>query len=338
MTYQQQTAVADAALAAETAAHGLSFYFFLLAAAETTVASSVVTTAVAVAALAAETALVSLSSFLFFSAALEMAITVAVVAANLQISLKHRGANAPLFFKNTFPFILFYSMIKIRISNDWSILMIIKNIDYTNPTIGQANQTKPTINNGFDQLYESEISIYAVPESQAQKKTESYNAPVNLENIFQNAAKTYNISIDLLKGVAKAESNFNSNCTSGAGAMGIMQLMPDTAKSLGVSDPYNPNENIMGGAKYLSQLLSKYNGNISLTLAAYNAGPGNVDKYNGIPPFKETQAYVKRVLDYATGFGDGTITYTATNDTSQTANAATAGEIYTILAIPDLKG
>lgn len=120
----------------------------------------------------------------------------------------------------------------------------------------------------------------------------------DLEEIFEKAAQTYNISVDLLKAVAKAESNFDPDCVSSSGAMGIMQLMPGTAKELGVSDAFDPEQNIMGGAKYLAENLEIYNGNVSLALAAYNAGRGNVSKYGGIPPFKETQNYVKKVLSY----------------------------------------
>lgn len=119
-----------------------------------------------------------------------------------------------------------------------------------------------------------------------------------LEQIFQKAADTYNVSKDLLKAMAKAESNFHADATSHCGAMGIMQLMPATAASLGVSDAYDPEQNIMGGAQYISRLLEKYNGNLSYAVAAYNAGSGNVDKYGGIPPFKETQNYVVKVLQY----------------------------------------
>ncbi len=123
-------------------------------------------------------------------------------------------------------------------------------------------------------------------------------APENLEAIFSEASKKYGVSEKLLKAVAKAESNFNPSATSRKGAAGVMQLMPATARSLGVADPYDARSNIMGGAKYLRENLERYNGNVELTLAAYNAGSNNVKKYGGIPPFKETQEYVKKVKNY----------------------------------------
>ncbi len=119
-----------------------------------------------------------------------------------------------------------------------------------------------------------------------------------LEQIFQKAASTYGVDESLLKAMAKAESEFDPDATSKSGAMGIMQLMPATAKSLGVTDAYDPEQNIMGGAKYIASLLDKYDGNVSYALAAYNAGSGNVDKYGGIPPFEETQNYVTKILGY----------------------------------------
>lgn len=125
--------------------------------------------------------------------------------------------------------------------------------------------------------------------------------PVNNEEmnrIFKMASQKYQVPEALLKAVAKAESNFNPHAVSSAGAMGVMQLMPETADFLGVSDPFNAEENIMGGARYLSDKLAMYDGNVELALAAYNAGSGNVKKYGGVPPFAETQNYIKKVLAY----------------------------------------
>lgn len=137
-------------------------------------------------------------------------------------------------------------------------------------------------------------------------------APENLEAIFSEASKKYGVSEKLLKAVAKAESNFNPSATSKKGAAGVMQLMPATARSLGVNDPYDARSNIMGGAKYLKENLERYNGNVDLTLAAYNAGSNNVSKYGGIPPFKETQEYVKKVKNYM-GSGDAETSGYASN-------------------------
>lgn len=116
------------------------------------------------------------------------------------------------------------------------------------------------------------------------------------DSIFKKAAKKYGVSESLLKAVAKAESNFNPNDVSSAGAIGVMQLMPSTAKELGVTNPYDAEQNIMGGAKLIAAHLKKFNGDVRLALAAYNAGSGAVKKYGGVPSFCKT--YVNKVLSY----------------------------------------
>ena len=123
----------------------------------------------------------------------------------------------------------------------------------------------------------------------------------SLDDIFAEVADEYGVNLNLLKAVAKAESDFDTEAVSWCGAQGIMQLMPTTAESLGVEDPFDARQNITGGAQMLAYLLDDYNGNVSLALAAYNAGSGAVSRYGGVPPYNETLRYIDRINDILGG-------------------------------------
>ncbi len=122
------------------------------------------------------------------------------------------------------------------------------------------------------------------------------NNAIKMRPIFERYAKQIGFNSKLAMAVGYTESCFDSNAVSKVGAQGVMQLMPATAKELGVNNAFNAQQNIKAGIQYLKQMHKQFNGNIYYTLAAYNAGPGNVKKYNGVPPFKETQRYIKKVL------------------------------------------
>lgn len=146
-------------------------------------------------------------------------------------------------------------------------------------------------------------TLYVVRNSTSMRTT---RAPVSkraeaYEDLIVRNATEQNISADLVRAVIQAESAFNPLARSIKGAMGLMQLMPATARELGVTNAYDPSENIRGGVAYLKQLLNRYNFNLELALAAYNAGPGAVERYGAVPPFRETRNYVHKVRDKATG-------------------------------------
>jgi soluble lytic murein transglycosylase-like protein len=130
----------------------------------------------------------------------------------------------------------------------------------------------------------------------ANQKSDARLNPADLAEMLAKAGHEHNLDVDLLASVVKAESSGNARAVSRTGARGLMQLMPGTASGLGVEDSFKPEQNVRGGSTYLDSLLTRYHDNLALALAAYNAGPAAVDRYHGIPPYHETQAYVARVI------------------------------------------
>lgn len=159
--------------------------------------------------------------------------------------------------------------------------------NYTVNNIQKAAAGNKTVSSQFDSLLASETA----------KLAENGSTSYNLKDIFAEAAEKYNIPQELLEAIGYHESRFQTGVTSSAGAMGIMQLMPGTAQAMGVQDAYDPYDNIMGAAKLLGYLSDLYDGDLKLTLAAYSAGTGNVAKYGGVPPFSETQNYIKDIFE-----------------------------------------
>lgn len=126
----------------------------------------------------------------------------------------------------------------------------------------------------------------------------SYYSSDEFNDIIEEAASANEVSSSLIKAMIKVESNFNPNAVSPRGAKGLMQIMPGTMRDLNIDNPFNPYENVMGGSRYIRALLRRFNNELTLALAAYNAGPGMVEKYKNIPPFEETIGYVQKVLHF----------------------------------------
>ncbi len=153
---------------------------------------------------------------------------------------------------------------------------------------------KPVQVASIETIPDPPAAVSSAPVAGAQ--THTALTPGDLREMLTKAGADHNLDVDLLASVVKAESNGNARAVSHAGARGLMQLMPGTAAGLGVKDSFQPDENVRGGSTYLDALLTKYHDNLGLALAAYNAGPEAVDKYHGIPPYHETEAYVARVI------------------------------------------
>jgi hypothetical protein len=148
-----------------------------------------------------------------------------------------------------------------------------------------------------------------VPPQYQKLKDPSQYTDENIASLIEKNAEAYSLDANLVYAVIKTESNFQPNAQSGAGACGLMQLMPGTALEMGVTDIFDPAQNIAGGTQYLAKMLEIFDGDVRLALAGYNAGPEAVKRYNGIPPYQETQDYVNRVLLNHRGFSkDGATT------------------------------
>ena len=154
-----------------------------------------------------------------------------------------------------------------------------------------ATAVPNTVRSGKIPLLLPGVSV-SMHDFRAVPATEAYDA------LIEEAARLYKLDANLIRGVMRAESSFNPMVVSPAGAQGLMQIMPALAEELGVTDPFDPRQNVMAGARYLRQMLDAHHGNLRLALASYNAGPGNVARYKGVPPFKETRNYVKKITEY----------------------------------------
>ena len=173
--------------------------------------------------------------------------------------------------------------------------MLLSALDQAGAAAGPAMSPQSTITQNLEALAGGVSGSTPVnrPSGDAVTPTKSH-----IVAMADNAARTYGVNPKLVQSVISAESGYDPNAVSHAGAEGLMQLMPQTARDLGVQNPMNPAENINGGVRYLKQMLDRYHGNVFLALAAYNAGPGAVDKAGGIPHYPETQNYVREVLGH----------------------------------------
>jgi len=182
---------------------------------------------------------------------------------------------------------------KLRILS-WSVVFIFSSAMFSHADIykyidskGVLHFTNTPTSSGY------ELYIKEKPE-----KTSDYIISSEYDDFIRQACETHGVDIPLVKAMIKVESDFNNWAISKKGAKGLMQIMPDNYKRLKIENPFNPWENIMGGTKYMKMMMERFNGRLPLALAAYNAGPTVVDRFKSIPPYSETENYVKKVMEY----------------------------------------
>ena len=193
-----------------------------------------------------------------------------------------------------------YAAERVTLSNGFEM-----RCDHHAPVGAHVRLYLSTGENNYIELRPEEIASFEqIPDPPARPATPSQPdpgkdaklSPADLREMLAEAGHEHNLDVDLLASLVKAESSGNAHAVSCAGARGLMQLMPSTAAGLGVADSFKPDENVRGGSTYLDELLARYHENLAMALAAYNAGPAAVDRYHDIPPYRETRAYVARVI------------------------------------------